>query len=179
MNTEDVCSQLQTLFFGDLPTMQNTIVTLCHSNTHSVDIISHVIGVMITCPLQIQLVVNGIHLFKDRDLLFPYQHMSVEQREFLLEIMSYENQWNIYDQCIQFKKSCKTVLDTVLVLQALCTVVQKSSKYPDPTHRLAIMNIILQRVHHQVSIAKPVQQSLNKFLFMQNQTDTVLKQDAV
>lgn len=162
------------LFFGDANLIQASIIALCHSNKSShpgTDTISLVLGVMITCPLDIQLASNGMHLFKDKDILFPYQHMSVPQREFLIQLLQCDSNWNYYDCCLTLKRGKQTspiMLDTCQVLQSLCTIIDHSKKFPSPQHRLAIMNIALQRIHNKVAISKQVQAELNRFLFARN-----------
>lgn len=166
---------IHNLFFGDPTLMQSTIIALCHSNKPSypgTDTITLVIGVMITCPLDIQLASNGMHLFKDKDILFPYQHMSVSQREFLIQLLQCDSNWNYYDCCLTLRKNKQAppiTLDTCRVLQSLCSIIDGSKKFPSPQHRLAIMNIVLQRIHHKVAISKQVQAELNKFLFAKNE----------
>ena len=167
---------IYSLFFSTPQLMQSTIIALCHSNKSPyplTDTISLVIGVMITCPLDIQLASNGMHLFKDKDILFPYQHMSVPQREFLIELLQCDSNWNYYDCCLTLRrnKASKAItLDTCQVLQSLCTIIEGSKKFPSPQHRLAIMNIALQRIHNKVAISKQVQMELNRFLFKKNES---------
>jgi hypothetical protein len=50
------------------------------------------------------------------------------------------------------------------VLVALCTKVFESTAHPDPKMRVAMCNIILQRVQGYVPILKPVQVLLNEWL---------------
>jgi hypothetical protein len=164
--------RLRDVFFGTPALLQASIISLCQSNTHQCvggDTISHVIGIMLSSPLDIQLVSNGLQIFKDKEVLYPYQYMTPPQREFLLDLMRDEPNWRCYDHCITYKRSTAqpTILDPLLVLQALCEIIQRSKKYPDARHRLAIMNITLQKVHHKVAVSKPVQAALNKFLYDQ------------
>lgn len=56
-------------------------------------------------------------------------------------------------------------LDHMLVLVSVCELVHGSKKYTDERSKLAISNIILQRVHSNVVISKSVQAALNKLLF--------------
>jgi hypothetical protein len=51
------------------------------------------------------------------------------------------------------------------VLEALCATVLASAAYPDRRLRVAICNILLQRVQARVTLDKHTQASLNERLF--------------
>lgn len=151
--------------------LQSTIVSLCNNvnsgSIHTHDPISHNISVMLNTPWEIQLVANGLQPFHGKDLMIPYHCMNTEQREFLLHILSTTDQWSKYEYSLVYKhhKSTTHKLDTLDVLEALCQLIQNSQKYPDQRSKLAINNIILQRIHSSVPLSGPVQVALNKRLF--------------
>jgi hypothetical protein len=156
--------------------LQSTIVSLCKNVTgttlHIHDPISHNISIMLNTPWEIQLVANGLQPFHGKDLMIPYHCMNTEQREFLLHIMSMTDQWNKYEHSLVFKHRKPRQspphtgkLDTLDVLEALCQLIQNSQKYPDDKSKLAINNIILQRIHSSVPLSGPIQVALNKRLF--------------
>lgn len=151
--------------FAGKDTMKHLITVLCKHNMAMPDPISHVVCIMLSSPLHIQLVANGLQMFRGKDVLFPYQSMSIEQREFLLKLMQEDN-WGTYEYCLVWKGfSAGVFLDHMLVLQSVCELVHGSKKYSDDRSKLAISNIILQRVHSNVVISKSAQAALNKLLF--------------
>ncbi len=163
----DILEKFVQIFF-DEENIKNSIIVLCQNNQNETDPISNTLITMLTTPLEIQLVVNGVRMFRGKELMFPYQYMNAKQREFLLEIINYdEKQWLYYEFCIQWKNKGKTpvFLDHLEILKSICTLVQGSKKYTDNRSKLAITNIILQRIHSNVTISKNIQQALNKFLF--------------
>jgi len=147
--------------------IRNTLIVLCQNNPHEADPISNTIIIILTTPLEIQLIANGIQLFKDKGLIYPYQYMNSNQREFLLEIINMDSKnWLSYEFCLQWKcKGAPMYVDHLEILKTLCELIQGSKKYTDARSKLAITNIILQRVHANVTISKTIQLSLNKFLF--------------
>jgi hypothetical protein len=157
------------LHFFQGKNLQSTIVSLCKNinsgSIHTHDPISHNISIMLNTPWEIQLVANGLQPFKGKDLLIPYHCMNTEQREFLLHILTMADQWNKYEYSLIYKHKKHGKLDTLDILEALCQLIQNSQKFPDERSRLAINNIILQRVHSSVPLSGPIQVALNKRLF--------------
>ena len=120
----------------------------------------------LTCKIQLMLVANGLQVFEGKRLLYPYQNMSVIQREFLIRLIGNRDLWKYHDQCLVYKKKVVfPVLDTSEVLQCFCMLIRNSKKYVDERSRLALMNIVLQRIHSNVAIPKALQRNLNSFLF--------------
>ena len=166
----DTLTRFADIFF-DEENIRNTTIVLCQNNPHATDPISNTLIVMLSTPLEIQLVVNGVQMFRGKELMFPYQHMNSKQREFLLDIIN-QDEWLLYEFCMQYKPKNRPPLyiDHLEVLKAICSLIQGSKKYTDSKSRLAITNIILQRVHSNVSISKTIQLALNKHLFAVNQS---------
>lgn len=73
--------------FGGKENMKHLITVLCKHNVVAPDPISHIVCILLSSPVHVQLVANGLQMFKGKDILFPYQCMTVEQREFLLQLM--------------------------------------------------------------------------------------------
>lgn len=164
----DTQQEFQKHFLSE-ETIKQTIVVLCQHNKVTNDPITNVITIMLTCPVQLQLVANGIQMFKGKDILFPYQYMNDTQKAWLLSAMNNTYiQWHYYEFCIILKTGTLVPLDHMLILTSLCLLIQSSKKYPNKQSKLAITNIILQRVHSSVSISKPIQAALNACLFKEN-----------
>ena len=67
-------------------------------------------------------------------------------------------------QAQQHSPPTARTLAPAAVLVALCSKVFESSAHPDPRRRVALCNIILQRVQGYIPIDKPVQRQLNEWL---------------
>lgn len=64
------------------------------------------------------------------------------------------------------RKGCKQALPALDVLEAVCSQILSSRKaYPDPKARVAICNIVLQRVQASTPLSQAVQAELNARLF--------------
>jgi hypothetical protein len=156
------------LFFSD-ESIPSSIVALCKHNAVTADPVTYVISIMLSCQVQIQLVANGVQMFKGKDILFPYQCMNARQREFIVKLMNDPDQiWCQYENCLALKKQSIPMIDHLTILHALCNLIQASKKYPLHQSKLAITNIILQRIHSNVGISKPIQASLNACLYNKN-----------
>ena len=157
-------------FFEPMHRMQDTISVLCEGyTTPHPDPVSQTVLIMITMPLHVQLTAVGWQPFKGKELTYPYQRMSLEQKDALKALLTgeeQEQQWGVYEHAITYKRrgspSCLKVLD---VLEALCSTILKSVAYPDRRMRVAVCNILLQRVQANVQVDKPTLQILNAKLF--------------
>ena len=147
----------------------------------------------LTCPLQLGLTEVGAMLFQGRSsLVYPYNLMSDRQKGFVREALSRRSEWNLFNSAVVFRKSPQQqevtrkspqhqpqpppqqqgrqhgggghTLAPSAVLVALCGKVFESSAHPDPRRRVALCNIILQRVQGYIPIDKPVQRELNEWL---------------
>jgi hypothetical protein len=133
----------------------------------------------LTCPLQLGLTEVGAMLFQGRSsLVYPYNLMSDRQKGFVREALSRRAEWNLFNEVVVFKRTQHQqgrpgggaagagglTLAPSAVLVALCTKVFESSAHPDPKRRVALCNIILQRVQGYIPIDKPVQRELNEWL---------------
>jgi hypothetical protein len=109
--------------------------------------------IFLTSPLQLALTEVGAMLFQGRaSMVYPYALMS---------------EWNIYNEALMFKRSKNEQPRTVKqssVLIALCSKVLSAKVKKDRRPRLALCNIILQRVQGYVAIDKQVQKELNEWL---------------
>jgi len=131
----------------------------------------------LTCPLQLGLTEVGAMLFQGRSsLVYPYNLMSDRQKDFVREALSRRAEWNIFNDAVVFRKTAHPqgggskspggglTLSPAAVLVALCSKVFECSAHPDPKRRVALCNIILQRVQGYIPIDKPVQRELNEWL---------------
>jgi hypothetical protein len=174
------------LFFGN-DSLRKTLKVLCqscandsiHENTAQpqqaggnssgtsvFDPVTSTLIMCLTCKIQLMLVANGVQIFEGKRLLFPFQSMSVRQREFLIKLIGQQDLWRFHDHCLIYKKKVVfPMLDAGVVLQHFCSLVRNSKKYADERSQLTLMNIVLQRIHSNVAIPKTLQRNLNTFLF--------------
>ena len=93
--------------------------------------------------------------------------MNPEQREFLLGLTESSSGWSVHESSMVWvRKGCKQALPVLDVLEAVCSQILSSRKaYPDPKARVAICNIVLQRVQASTPLSQAVQAELNARLF--------------
>ena len=130
------------------------------------DPITATVITFLTSPLQLTLTEVGAVLFQGHGtLIYPYNLMSERQKVFVRAALDRREEWNIYHDAVVFRRSQGTLLlPPARVLLVLCAKVLESSVHQDPQRRVALCNIILQRVQGYVRIDKPVQRELNDWL---------------
>lgn len=154
----------QAFFSKDV--LASTLCVLCHNTKHPTDPITHTLLTMLMCNMNIQLTAVGMQPFRSKDLTFPYHSMTTHQRESLLALVQDKTKWNVYEDTMTYR--CHTSvfrMDSLDVLEALCTTVLSSPTYADQRMRVVICNILLQRVQASVPLEKSVQLQLNARLF--------------
>ena len=139
------------------------------------DSITMIVSALLTATLDLQLVVNGIIFFRNKEIVYPYTCMTEVQREILLRMMrdpELKTRWNHHELCLIWKtrplvsqEQRDIFLNPVQVLHVVCELVMSSKQYSDKRSRLAICNIVLQRLHSQVNMTAAIQKKLNELLF--------------
>lgn len=152
--------------FFDAGSMPATLALLCQQSPDGPDQITSTLVAALTSPLQVQLTEVGWQPFKGRALTIPYTGMTTAQREALLRLFDGRFQWHAYEHALVIKASGEpTRLETLDVLEAICASVLASHAYPDRRMRVALCNILLQRLQASVPLSKGVQARLNERLF--------------
>lgn len=163
-------------FFRPTRTMQLTLAVLCDCQPQQQgaqarggggwDPVPATVLTMISCPVHIQLTAIGWQPFKGKDLTFPYQRMTVAQRETLKRTLENEKAgWGAYEHALVLRQQPGVRLQALDVLEALCTTILHSTVYPDRRLRVAVCNIILQRVQANMPVEKATLRALNERLF--------------
>jgi hypothetical protein len=158
-------------FFVPQTRMRATVAILC--DCHAVpppDPVTHTVLTMLACPLQVQLTAIGWQPFKGRELTIPYQRMTNEQRDVIKSALSDESrqaQWGVFEHALLFRDRPPTALRLPVldVLEAVCSSILQSQAYPERRARVAVCNIVLQRVQASVAVDKGVIRELNQRLF--------------
>jgi len=158
-------------FFVPQAKMRATIAILC--DCHAVpppDPVTHTVLTMLSCPIQMQLTAIGWQPFKGKELTIPFQRMTNEQRDVIRSVLSDESrqaQWGVFEHAllIRDRVSTATKLPVLEVLEAVCSSILLSQAYPERRARVAICNIVLQRVQSSVAVDKGVIRELNQRLF--------------
>jgi hypothetical protein len=171
-----VISELVSAFFGDQARMQKSIIVLCENNLkQNTDTVTPTVLTMLTCPLQMQLTAVGWQPFKSKDLTYPYNQMTQEQRQVFRDAINTEDaqfhkRWGVFEHAMIYRRPAgpNIILKPLDVLGALCSSVLNSHAYQDKRLRVAICNILLQRVQASVPLDKHTQSSLNERLFPQS-----------
>jgi hypothetical protein len=167
----------------DEETMYTLIPFLCNTNTleysnmtlartQRVDVITHTITLLLTCPLQLVIMPLGVaFLYGHSSYIFPFHMMSVRHREFVRAVITqHSDEWNIIDEhivCHRTPGKHDLFIPPLLILTALCKSVFSSQIHRDTRIRVGICNVILQRVQGFIPINKPVQKQLNAWLIEQ------------
>ena len=167
-----VIGNLINAFFSDPDAMKKSIIVLCDIRAkQSTDQVTPTLLIMLTCPVQIYLTPVGWQPFKNKELTYPYNLMTPAQKQVLRDSLSEENiglgQWGVFEHAMVYKGGGVTggLLKPLDVLSALCSLVLNSNAYPDKRLRVAICNILLQRVQARVTLDKHTQAALNQRLF--------------
>jgi len=156
-------------FFGP-EALPATLAVLCQQNAEAQDQIAGTLITALTCPLQIHLTAVGWQPFRGKALTFPYPSMTARQRQALLALLQGEQALHAYEHALVVRRSAAPVrLDPLDVLEALCATILASPAYPDRRLRVALCNILLQRVQASVPIDKGLQARLNARLFAPSQ----------
>ena len=176
-----IASVMQAFFEGP-ERMQKSISVLCESNLkQNTDTITPTLLAMLSYPLQVQLTAVGWQPFKSKDLTYPYNQMTQEQKQVLRSALvggttdtttdhehpTPSRRWGVFEHAMMYRTSGgqPAFLKPLDVLGALCSTVLNSSAYPDKRLRMAICNILLQRGLACVPLDKHTQTALNERLF--------------
>lgn len=176
MEQPDEMTALMREFFGDSFKMQRSISVLCENNLkQNTDTVTPTILTMLTCPVQIQLTAIGWQPFKSKDLTYPYNQMTQEQKQVFRAAISgdkaqaqFHKHWSIFEHAMVHRRKpgeTPILLKSLDVLGALCSLVLCSQTYQDKRLRVAVCNILLQRVQASVPLDKHTQSLLNERLF--------------
>lgn len=130
------------------------------------DPITNTIITLLSSPLHLCLTEVGAMLFHGHaTLIYPYNLMSEDQKVFVRECLEQRQEWNIYNDTVVFRRSKSPItLCASTVLTALCRKMFDSQAHTEPARRIALCNIILQRVQGYIRIDKDVQRQLNEWL---------------
>ena len=130
------------------------------------DPITATVITFLTSPLQLTLTEVGAAIFQGHStLVYPFNLMTERQKDFVRAALGRREEWNVYHDAVVFRRSKSTLLlSPSSVLISLCGKVLESTAHPDHSRRVALCNIILQRVQGYVRIDKPVQRELNDWL---------------
>jgi hypothetical protein len=135
------------------------------------DPITATVIVFLTSPLQLALTEVGATLFQGHaSLVFPFNLMSERQKGFVRACLGRPAEWSVLNGAVVFRRrrgEPGRCLSPSAVLLALCENLLRDRQALPPAaakQRLAVCNIILQRVQGYVPINKPVQKQLNDWL---------------
>ena len=121
---------------------------------------------LLTGKLQFCLSATGLIPFKgNANLVYPYHMMSPEQKDFIRTSLQTRGGYTVCNESVVFHACDVERLDTVLVLEAMCSKVLESKVHEDHSVKVGVCNILLQRVQSVVPISRGVQQRLNDVLF--------------
>ena len=130
------------------------------------DPISATVIAMATRPLHLCLNEVGAAPFLDRPgLILPYNLMTRDQKQCVRDCIAQSEEWTVCNGVIVFRRTKAPVhLPTLAVLTSRCAgVLDAPSLHATPT-RIALCNILLQRVQSHVPIDPDTQRRLNAWL---------------
>jgi hypothetical protein len=159
---------LATVFFSE-PSLKRILTYLCNARPPgSWDPVTATVLDLLTGKLQFCLSATGLIPFRGHaDLVYPYHMMSPEQKEFIRTALQERSGYTVCNDSVVFNTPTgdSERLDTVSVLEAMCSKVLESKVHEDHSVRVGVCNILLQRVQSVVPISRAVQQRLNGLLF--------------
>ncbi len=159
---------LSTVFFAE-PSLRRMLTYLCNARAPgSWDPVTATVLDLLTGKLQFCLSASGLIPFRGHaNLVYPYHMMSPEQKDFIRVAMQERGNYTVCNESVMFHPSPgdQERLDTVLVLEAMCSKVLESKVHEEHSVRVGVCNILLQRVQSVVPISRGVQQRLNRLLF--------------
>jgi len=160
---------LTPVFFSD-DSLKRVLTYLCNSRPPDTwDPITATVLDLLTGRLQFCLSATGLVPFKGRaSMVYPYHMMTVEQKQFLREALQDPCNYTVCNEAIVFQRE-QEKLDTVAVLEAMCSKVLESRVHEEQGVRVGICNILLQPIQSVVPISRGLQQRLNTTLFAQKQ----------
>ena len=165
----DAHARVVLLFFGSLDAMQRSLAVLCESNHKQAgtDTVTQTVLMLLSSPVHVQLTAVGWQPLKGRELTYPYTQMTVDQRQALKALVDEGGErWHVYEHAMMYRRTGPPVhLKPLDVLGALCSTALASKAYPDKRLRVAVCNILLQRVQASIPIERGVQAALNARLF--------------
>ena len=93
--------------------------------------------------------------------------MDQPQRDFLLELIECHPRWSMHESSMVWRrKGARATLPPLDVLEAVCVRILSAEKaYAEPRARVAVCNILLQRVQASVPLSPALQADLNARLF--------------
>ena len=162
----ETLKEVRQAFFEPIARMQATLAILCDGQQQqSADPVTQTVLTMLACPVHVQLTAIGWQPFKGKELTFPYQQMSSEQKEVLKRaLLKGSASWNVYEHALTHRIRGEP-LRPLDVLEALCATILASTAYADRRLRVAVCNILLQRVQASIPLEKATLRTLNARLF--------------
>jgi hypothetical protein len=160
-------SRIQDAFFSP-PQLERTLVVLCENARQEKDPVTHTLITMVSHPLQLHLTAVGLQPFRGKETTFPYEAMSPDQQQTLRKLLEQSSMWTRHESCQSFLEREFVLLDPGPILHALCRNILTNSIHKDRRVRVAVCNIILQRVQANVPLSKKLQAQLNLDLFESN-----------
>ena len=156
---------LAPVFFSQ-DSLKRVLTYLCNSRPPDTwDPITATVLDLLTGRLQFCLSATGLVPFRGKaGMVYPYHMMTVEQKQFLRDALQDPCNYTVCTEAIVFHSEQER-LDTVAVLEAMCSKVLESKVHEDKGVRVGICNILLQRIQSVVPISRGLQQRLNAMLF--------------
>ena len=174
---DDLVQTVRQAFFEPMSRMQESLAILCDGQQQqSSDPVTHTVLTMLSCPIHIQLTAIGWQPFKGKELTFPYQRMTSEQKDLLRAVLPASPtaaRWRVHEHAITYhQRTSPEILKAIDVLEALCTTILQGKAYADRRLRVAVCNILLQRIQTSVQIDKGTLRTLNTILFPAQESST-------
>jgi len=130
--------------------------------------VTQTVLMLLSAPIHVQLTAVGWQPLRGKELTYPYMRMTLQQRTAFMALLDEgQEHWLVYENAMIYRgnRCTPALLKPLLVLEALCASVLTSAAYSDKRLRVAICNILLQRVQASMPIERSVQTVLNQRLF--------------
>ena len=127
------------------------------------DPISNAVSLCLTRPLALVLNEIGAMPFQDRPhIVFPYSKMTDTQRAFVHACIQHRNEWRICNETLTFNRGKIPVhINPETVLTTTCELIMTAPSSHDTATKIALCNIILQRVQSHFPLDAHKQEIIN------------------
>lgn len=141
--------------------------TSANQTEKQMDPISNAVSLCLTRPLYFVINEIGVMPFQDRPhIVIPFSLMTARQKEFIHACIQHNNEWKICNETLVFHR-CKMPLyvNPEKVLTCFCDLIMTApTSSHDTNTRIALCNIILQRIQSHFPLDAFKQESINAFM---------------
>lgn len=130
------------------------------------DPVSEVAVTALTRPVQLILTEVGAIPFHSRPkIIFPYNKMTHEQKEFIRNCIKKTDEWTIMNEVLVFRKpSTQVTMCPIVVLTTMCSAILNAPSHHTTETKIKLCNLVLQRIQSHYPLDTKMQQVVNEWV---------------